>query len=79
MRLRMLFVFHHLPGRTGTYDLKKQYLPMFMKAYRNGDISDTGITFFLNRMYEDKYGKRMPIENPFTTEKEIRLLLEQLN
>ncbi len=69
-------VIHHAPG--GIKPRKRNFKYIF-SAYRNGDIGDGELTFYLNRMYDKKFGKRIEWSRPFKVEEELDTLYTALN
>lgn len=68
-------VLHHYGGEN-RLELKSKYLEMIVEANKKGDLED--ISFFLNRMYSDKYGERLEMQSPFTLQDEMDTLLVRL-
>ncbi|AEA45658.1 hypothetical protein [Fluviicola taffensis] len=44
-------VFHHVSGTEDELELKREFFPMFYKAYRTGVIDEGAIYFYLYRFY----------------------------
>jgi len=67
-------VLHHqtdLDKRNRNFDLLYQ-------AYLEGDLDGGSLSFFLGRTYEFTFGKRLKMENPFTSKDEINQLIKEL-
>lgn len=71
-------VIHHY-GFQDAYEVKEKYFSTIYKAYKNGDLSDGEISFYLNRMYSRKYSERLRMESPYTIESELDTLISKLN
>lgn len=69
-------VIHHAIGGV---EPRKRNFKYIYKAYQNGDIDDGAITFYLNRMYDIKFGKRIEWNRPFRVEEELDSLYNALN
>ena len=48
-------------------------------AYKNGDINDNAISFYLNRMYDIQYGNRIEWDRPYRIEEELDTLFKALD
>jgi len=68
-------VIHHAQG----YDVRERNFERIYEAYLRDDIDDGAISFYMGRMYQMKNGKRLDMENPFTTEDEVNRLIKELN
>jgi len=44
-------IFHHTSGTKEELELKREYFPLFYKAYQTGSIDDGAIYFYLYRFY----------------------------
>lgn len=52
--------------------------PIIYRAYKDGDITDTDITFHLNRMHENHLGYRIQWEGAYRVEEELDTLFSAL-
>ncbi|HFA47851.1 MAG TPA: hypothetical protein ENJ95_02395 [Bacteroidetes bacterium] len=68
-------VIHH---QTDT-GIRNRNFEILYKAYLNGDIDDTAMSFYLGRTYEFTFRERFKMESPFKSEDEINKLIEKLN
>jgi hypothetical protein len=68
-------VVHHASGISPRF---RNFKYIYM-AYRNNDISDNAISFYLNRMYAIQFGNRIEWEGAFTIEQEIDTLIKALD
>ncbi len=68
-------VIHHASG----IDSRYRNFKYIYKAYKNNDIDDGEISFYLNRMYDIQFGNRIEWNGPFTIEQEIDTLIKALD
>jgi len=69
-------VVHHAMG--GNEPRRRNFKYLF-NAYQKGDIDDVAFTFYLNRMYQIEYDKRIDWNRPFRVEEELDTLYKALN
>ncbi len=68
-------VYHH----HGNQKIRLRGFRHLYKAFLNGDVSDDGLAFYLNRSYYDKFnGKRISWKGPYRTEDELDTLFKAL-
>lgn len=67
-------VIHHAQG----YDVRERHFTKIYKAYKEGNISDTSMSFYLGRMHQMKFNERFVIEGPFRSDDEINQLIKLL-
>ncbi|MCP3930903.1 MAG: hypothetical protein GY705_17590 [Bacteroidetes bacterium] len=68
-------VIHHATGGVEPRTRNFKYL---YEAWKNEDIRGVEFTFYLNRMYDIKFGKRLELKNPYREEFEIDTLIRSL-
>ena len=68
-------VIHHAQG----YEVRVTNFELIYMAYRNGDIDDDAVSFYLGRMYQMKYGERFRMKSPYKSEDEINKLIKELD
>lgn len=69
-------VIHHSSEDTQP---RRQNFKYLYTAFKDGDLDDGALTFFLNRMYDFKYGYRIDWNRPFTAEEELDTLFKALD
>lgn len=69
-------VVHHAPTETNPRRRNFKYL---YTAFKNGDIDDGELTFYLNRMYHIAFGRRIDWDGPFTVQDELDTLFTALD
>lgn len=68
-------IIHHSQG----YQTRDDNFKTIYQAYINGNIDDGAISFYLGRMYQMKFGKRLKMESPYISQDEINKLISELN
>ncbi len=71
----ILYVYHHTPDDNL---LRHESLPIFYKAYKEGKLDESRFDFYLGRMYDNEFGKRLEMESPFKSADRIERYLEAL-
>ncbi|GAB5551048.1 MAG: hypothetical protein Sapg2KO_06390 [Saprospiraceae bacterium] len=69
-------VIHHAPSETAP---RRRNFPTIYRAYKDGDITDTDITFYLNRMHENELGYRIQWEGAYRVDQELDTLFRALD
>lgn len=69
-------VIHHSGSDTAPRRRNFKYI---YRAFKNGDIDDGAITFYLNRMYQIKFGQRIKWNRPYRVEEELDTLYRALS
>ena len=67
-------VIHHTP----TYEAKERNFHYLYGAYQNGHLKEGPFSFYLNRMYETKMGKRYEVGAVFNEEDRIKGIIGEL-
>ena len=70
-------VIHHSPG-PGGFEIRKRNFNFIYNAFISGDIDGGAFTFYLNRMYQLKFGSRLRLESPFKESFEIDTLINAM-
>ncbi len=68
------WVIHHAP----TYETKEKYFPYLYDSYQRGDLKEGPFSFYLNRMYKLKMGKRYEVGAVFSEQDRINGIIEEL-
>lgn len=72
----ILFVLHHSPRNNID---RHKYLPVFYDAFKEGKIAEELFDFYLGRMYDFEFGKRIKMDSPFKPAERIEKYLEAFN
>ncbi len=64
-------VIHHASG----YEIRERHIKTIYSAYKNGDIDDGAMSFYLGRMHHIKFGERFRMKSPFMPDDEIDSLI----
>ena len=80
MRTRSIgWVVTHVIAETNDLDIMERHIPLFYSAYKRGDLSDRGLSSYLQRVHRRKFGTRVEFDGPFTQEEELMGLYEALD
>lgn len=66
---------HH----SSDYDQKVRLYPFLNSAWKSGDLPGGQFTFFLNRMYRERFGRSIEWNRPFFEQEEIDTLIYELD
>lgn len=69
-------VIHHAQGGV---EPRKRNFPYLFKAYKQGDLDGEELSFFLNRMYDKQFGRRIKWDKPYRLEEELDTLFKSLD
>jgi len=69
-------VIHHAPGDV---EPRKRNFKYLYEGFKQGDLEADQLTFFLNRMYDKKFGYRIEWNRPYKTEEELDTLFKSLD
>jgi len=72
----MVMVIHHAPYKS---DARREFLPTLYQGYKDKKLDKDLFDFFLGRMYDAEFGKRMKMETPFKADDRITAYLDALN
>jgi len=72
-------VLHHSMNSGDRNGPRRRNFKHIYGAFKNGDIDDGELTFFLNRMYDMQYGNRIEWNKPFRAEEELDTLFKSLD
>lgn len=59
-------------------DIRNRNFVTIYNAFKNGDVRDVGMTFYLGRTYQMMFNKRFEMPNPFTTEDEVKAIIKEM-
>jgi len=69
-------VVHHSPKGVEVREKNFKYI---YQAYKNGDIDDGALTFYMNRWYDIKFKQRIEWNRPYKIQEEIDTLVQSLD
>ncbi len=69
----IIYVLHH---SSKDNLVRHKYLPIFYEAYQEGKIDESHFDFYLGRMYDFEFGKRLKMESPFKSADRIAKYME---
>ena len=65
-------VLHHSPNDV---EVRERNFKHLYQAYKAGDLEDSALSFYLNRMHYIKFNKRLDWDRPFKPEEELDSLM----
>ena len=69
-----ILVIHHMTDLS----VRKKYFKLLYQAYKTGDVEDNFFSLYLWRTYLFQFKKEHKMENPYTTEDKVNLLIHEL-
>lgn len=67
-------IIHH----SNVKGIRKKHFPMIYKAYKEGNINEGALSFYMNRWHRIRYGHMIDWNGPFTIDREIDTLFQRL-